>query len=330
MNTVMHWGPTLGTIFMASLVEFVEALTIVLAVVATRGWRVALAGAAAALAALAAMLAALGPTLLRLPLAPMQFVVGLLTLLFGMRWLIKACLRAAGVLAPSDEAARYARHADALQAAGRKGRLARHDLEGFLVSFQGVAIEGLEVVFIVLAVGTAGLTPGLAFLAAVAALLVVVAAGGILHRPLTRLPENTLKLVVAVTLCALGTCWTGEGMGLDWPGDDGAVLWLAACFLALAAAGTGLARGAARPPTGQQTPRRSRSGRRRLPALVRKLSTLLTGDWRVALAVLGWVGVIRGLQTPVHAGTWVALGLPAGLGVIMLLALFMQARSGGH
>lgn len=241
---LVHGWPSIAAAFMASLVEFVEALTIVLAVGAARGWREALSGSVCAVVVLAGIVALVGPALLRVPLDSMQLLIGLLALLFGMRWLRKAILRAAGVIALHDEARAFARQSELLARAGPTpgGRI---DALAFATAFQGVLLEGVEVVFIVVAIGTAEshfLPPSLG---AGAALLLVVALGAVLHQPLLRIPENTLKFAVGVLLCAFGAFWVGEGLGLQWPGEDWAIAGLAIAFLLLALACMPLARRAA-------------------------------------------------------------------------------------
>src|SRR5262247_1115798 len=228
-----HAGPSVMAAFLASLVEFVEALTVVLAVGATRGWRPALAGAGVALLTLAILVITLGPALARIPLATVQIVVGTLLLLFGLRWLRKAILRAAGIIALHDETAAYAAETDLLRHSPRRF-LAGWDTIAVTASFKIVMLEGIEVVFIVIAIGAVSglLVP--ASLGAAAALLVVIALGVALHRPLARIPENTLKFLVGVLLSAFGAFWVGEGAGLAWPGEDWSVLGLIAAFLALA------------------------------------------------------------------------------------------------
>lgn len=228
-----HAGPSVLAAFLASLVEFVEALTVVLAVGATRGWRAALTGAGAALLTLAVLIVALGPALARIPLTTVQLVVGTLLLLFGLRWLRKAILRAAGIIALHDEAAAYAAETDLLRRSPRRV-LAGLDTIAVTASYKIVMLEGIEVVFIVIAIGAVGglLVP--AGLGAGAALLLVVALGVVLHRPLARIPENTLKFLVGVLLSAFGAFWVGEGAGVTWPGQDWSILGLIAAFLAVA------------------------------------------------------------------------------------------------
>ena len=219
--------------FLASLVECVEALTVVLAVGVMRGWRSALAGCAMGLLVLLLLVALLGHALARVSLHGFQLAVGALLLLFGMRWLRKAVLRAAGVLALHDEEAIYRREMQALGGLG--SAVAGLDKLAFAVTFKSTVLEGVEVVFIVLAIG-AGRADLLwpASLGALAALLVVAALGVVLHRPLARVPENALKFAVGVLLCTFGTYWAGEGMGYAWPGADGAIPALAFAFLAVA------------------------------------------------------------------------------------------------
>ena len=204
--------------FLASLVEFVEALTVVLAVGATRGLRSALYGSLAAVATLVLVVALFGPALGRVPLSALQLVVGVLLLLFGLRWLRKAILRYAGTIALHDESAIYAKQVNALGDAPPAAR--RIDRIGFAVAYTAVALEGLEVVFIVIAVGASGaaLLPAIAG-AAVAGAIVIVA-GALLAAPLARVPENALKLCVGIMLSAFGTFWTGEGAGVVWPAED--------------------------------------------------------------------------------------------------------------
>jgi uncharacterized membrane protein len=227
-------GTTVVASFLASLVECVEALTVVLAVGSVRGWRSALAGAGGALAVLGAVVAVLGPELKRIPLRAIQFVVGTMILLFGLRWLRKAILRAAGRIPLHDEAAAFAKNTEAM----RSGVAERHgalDRVALAAAFNITMLEGTEVVFIVIALGAGGtglLLP--ASLGAAAALLFVAGLGVALHRPLARVPENTLKFVVGVLLSGFGTFWVGEGAGFAWPGEDLAIPALVAAYLAIA------------------------------------------------------------------------------------------------
>lgn len=225
--------------FLASLVEFVEALTIVLAVGVTRGWRAALLGVVAGAALLFVMVAIFGPALALVPIATLQLVIGVLLILFGLRWLRKAILRAAGAIALHDEERIFERERASLAAAGAP---APFDVTGFLVSFKAVVLEGLEVVFIVIAVGaTAGALLPASLGAALAGVLVIGLGFGA-SAPLSRVPENALKFFVGVMLSSFGTFWTGEAIGVSWPGADWSILGLVATYLAIALATAAYAR----------------------------------------------------------------------------------------
>ena len=233
--------PAMAAAFLASLVEAVEALTIVLAVATVRGWRPAGLGAFAGLVALAIIVFALGPLLDLVPLHLLQLVIGILLLLFGMRWLRKAILRAAGVIPLHDEATAFATETAELRDQARRHE-ARLDWLAALASFKAVLLEGLEVVFIVIALsaGRGILVPASA--GALAACVLVAGIGTIVHRPLARVPENTLKFAVGVMLSAFGVFWTGEGLGVDWPGADLAIAVFAALFLAVSGAAVAMLR----------------------------------------------------------------------------------------
>ena len=221
MSTLTPILSTITAAFLASFVEVVEAFTIVLAVGVTRSWRPALTGAALALALLAALVLAFGPLLALVPIALLQFVVGVLLILFGMRWLRKAILRSTGVIALHDEGIAFSRETSALQ---QQANDRRADYLAAVASFKAVLLEGIEVVFIVIAVGAAHGQTLYASLGALAAFVLVMLIGLVLHRPLTRVPENSLKFVVGVMLTSFGIFWTGEGIGADWPGADLALL----------------------------------------------------------------------------------------------------------
>jgi uncharacterized membrane protein len=224
-----HAWPSATAAFLASLVEFVEALTVVLAVGTVRGWRGALLGAGAAAAVLLLAVLLLGPLLTDIPLHTVQLVIGALLLLFGMRWLRKAILRAAGIIPLHDEEAAFAKESAKLHSLGIGGRW---DKVGVATAFKITLLVGLEVVFIVIAVGAGGsglLVP--AGLGALAAMLVVIALGVLVHRPLSAIPENMFKFIVGVLLSAFGAFWAGEGIGLAWPGEDWSIPGLAVGFL---------------------------------------------------------------------------------------------------
>ncbi|HEY5086997.1 MAG TPA: hypothetical protein VII66_06570, partial [Gemmatimonadaceae bacterium] len=211
----LHASTAFVAAFLASLVECVEALTIVLAVGTTRGWRASLLGAGASAIFLAILVAIFGPALGRVPITTLQLVVGILLLLFGIRWLRKAILRAAGVISIHDEAKIYERETALMREAGALRR-ARFDTIAFVACFKAVTLEGLEVTFTVLAIGAGG-SLLVASLGAVLAALLVIALGIVLHRPLSRVPENTLKYIVGIMLTAFGIFWIGEGLGFPWP-----------------------------------------------------------------------------------------------------------------
>jgi uncharacterized membrane protein len=234
-------APAISAAFAASLVEVVEAFTIVLAVATLRGWRPAGLGTVAALAVLGLAVLVLGPLLNQVPIEVLQIVVGVLLLLFGIGWLRKAALRAAGVIPLHDEDAIFTRETSQLS-----DEAARHssslDWIAGLAAFKAVLLEGLEVVFIVIAVGAGRglLVP--ASLGALAACILVLAIGAAVHRPLSRVPENTLKFGVGVMLSSFGVFWTGEGLGVAWPGSDLALFAFAALFLTAGLAAAALAR----------------------------------------------------------------------------------------
>lgn len=215
---------------LATAVEMVEALTIVLAVGVTRGWRAALVGAGAAVLLLGGVILAFGPLLVRIPLDGLRVVIGGLLLVFGLQWLRKAILRSSGYKALHDEDAAYAAEQAAAVAAphSRTG----FDAYSFAVAFQGVLLEGLEVAFIVLTFGASQHRVALSAITAVVTALAVATAGFFIRRPLSRVPENSLKFVVGVLLTTFGCFWSAEGAGVRWPGSDGAIPFL---LLAVAA-----------------------------------------------------------------------------------------------
>jgi uncharacterized membrane protein len=241
---MMWWttaAPAISAAFTASLVEAVEAMTIVLAVAAVRGPRPAALGTAAGLLCLGLIIAVFGPVLNRIPIHTLQLGVGVLLLLFGTRWLRKAILRAGGIIPLHDEALAYTAETAHLQEQVRR-RERRLDWLGAVTSFKAVMIEGLEVVFIVIAVGAGRGLLAAASLGALAACVLVVLTGVALRRPLAQVPENTLKFGVGVMLSAFGVFWAGEGMGVAWPGEDLAIPALALCFLAAGLATVSLLR----------------------------------------------------------------------------------------
>lgn len=227
-----------GSAFLGSAVESTEALTIVLAVGLTRGWRAPLAGTVAALIALAILVVFFGQLIVtRVPEFALKLLVGTLLLLFGLRWLHKAVLRSAGVVAMHDEESAYRQTVEEL-----RGAAARQDWIGFVLALKGVFLEGLEVVFIVIAVGGTGVGLPYAVAGGLAAMAVVAVAGVVVRKPLARVPENTLKYAVGILLTSLGTFWAAEGMGARWPLDFVSIAGLAVAYLAASRLAVGLIR----------------------------------------------------------------------------------------
>ena len=256
-------------VFLASAVESVEALTIIVAAGVSRGWRSALEGMAVALAVLIVLVGALGPALVYLvPIAVLRAVVGTLLLVFGLQWLRKAVLRAVGLKAKHDEDAIFQEHVEALSGgsggsggtdgsggrgvpAGGAGR-PRRDPQGFVVAFKGTFLEGLEVAIIVLGLGGGDHELGVASAAAGAAILVVAGIGLVVARQLAGVPENTMKTVVGLMLVSFGTFWAGEGLGVRWPGNDLAIIVLVGAYAVVTWALVQLLRAGARSVTGER------------------------------------------------------------------------------
>jgi uncharacterized membrane protein len=242
-GTGMHdWLVGLAA-FLASSVEMVEALTIVLAVGMTRGWRSTSYGVAVALAALAVVVACLGPALTQIPIDTLRVVVGTILLAFGLQWLRKAILRASGLKALHDEDAIFRNEVGHAREAGRSSR---HDWYAFTVAFKGVFLEGLEVAFIVVSVGSSQGNVGVAAFGALAALIVVAVVGAFVHAPLSRVPENSLKFGVGIMLTSFGVFWSGEGAGVSWPGGEAAIVGVLVFVTVLAFVLTGVLRSAER------------------------------------------------------------------------------------
>lgn len=222
------------TSFLASAVEAVEALTIVLAVGITRGWRTSLTGVALALVALAVVVAALGPALVHyVPLDALRVLVGALLLIFGLQWLRKAILRASGLKAHRDEELAF--QSDVVRLSGETRNRKGIDWTGFVLSFKGVFLEGLEVAFIVITFGASSGRLGLSATGALIAVVLVALVGVAVHRPLSRVPENVIKFAVGLMLTAFGTFWGGEGLGMEWAVGD-ATIPLLVVFYGVAAA----------------------------------------------------------------------------------------------
>jgi uncharacterized membrane protein len=206
-----------GAVFLACAVEMVEALTIVLAVGHTRGWRSAFEGTGAALIVLAALVAAFGPALVHVPISVLRLVVGGVLLIFGMQWLRKAILRSSGLKAKHDEDEIYRAKVAELQSLGST---VNRDRVAFVMAFKGVFLEGLEVVITVLTLGTSDHRLGLAAIVAAVAVVLVGAVGVVVAKQLSNVPENAMKMAVGILLVSYGTFWTGEGLKVKWPGND--------------------------------------------------------------------------------------------------------------
>jgi uncharacterized membrane protein len=216
--------PLVLTVFVACAVEAIEALTIVLASGLTREWRSTFQGMAVALAVLAAVVGVLGPTITLLPLTALRLVVGALLAIFGLQWLRKAILRAAGYKALHDEASAFLREVAAAKAAPEVRKRGISDWYAFTLSFKGVLLEGLEVVFIVITFGDNQHNLGAAIIGAAAAVVVVSVTGIAVRAPLAKVPENAMKFAVGIMLTSFGSFWGAEGAGVRWPGNDGALL----------------------------------------------------------------------------------------------------------
>ena len=218
--------PLILTVFVACVVEAVEALTIVLAAGITREWKSTFQGMGAALVVLAVITAVVGPAIGHLPLTPLRLVVGALLAVFGLQWLRKGVLRATGYKSLHDEASAYLREVTAAEAADKEVRRGVSDWYAFTLAFKGVLLEGLEVVFIVITFGVNQKNVGAAVIGAAAAIIVVTITGIAVKAPLTKVPENWMKLAVGVMLTSFGTFWGAEGAGVAWPGNDAALLVL--------------------------------------------------------------------------------------------------------
>ncbi len=234
----MQWA-ILAATFLASAVEFVEAFTIVLVVGVSINWRSSLVGAFAAAATLALLVATLGVALVQfVPIDILRLAVGIILILFGLKWLKKAILRYSGLKALHDEEAIFEENRAELRARG-KVIAPRFEPFGIALSYKSVLLEGLEVAFIVITFGSSATTStcsttcgiGSAAIGAVVAGILVILAGLLVRAPLTKVPENTLKFVVGVMLTTFGTFWAGEGFGVVWPYTDAFLLALAAIYL---------------------------------------------------------------------------------------------------
>ena len=315
------------SVLLASAVEAVEALTIVLAVGTSRSWPSALGGVGTAAAALAAIVVALGPALTSLPIDALRVVVGGLLLTFGLQWLRKAILRSAGLKAKHDELNAYRQEVAAARAAEQQPP--GFDAYSFAIAFKGVLLEGLEVAFIVLTLGANQHRVGLAAAAAALAILVVILAGVLARAPLARVPENMIKFAVGVMLSSFGIFWGAEGSGAHWPGGDAALLTIVpgVLFAALAIASSARRRAerrASRPRAPASVHRGEQPvvpvGSRRAPAFLLAVREFIVGDdWRIALAVVLALALTALIAAAGLPAWWV---LPSA--VLALLALSIR------
>jgi uncharacterized membrane protein len=303
-----------ASVFLASAVEAVEALTVVLAVGSTRSWESSLLGAAAALVGLAALVAVFGRALIEVPIDVLRTFVGAFLLLFGLQWLRKAILRAAGVLAIHDEELAYRRETESARAAGSAGPGIDH--YSLAISFKAVLLEGLEVALIVITFGASQHRVGLAALAAGASIVAVTALGFALRTPLARVPENALKLTVGVSLTAFGTFWGAEGVGARWPAGEGALPVLIALVLASALLIASDLRRRAAAPTTSRAPTPAPAGRLRTA-----LSFFIGDDWLVA------AGVVAALALTALLATVSSAWYPMPVAMLALLWLTVARRA---
>jgi Ca2+/H+ antiporter, TMEM165/GDT1 family len=319
-------APSMLASFMASLVEFVEALTIVLAVGVVRGWRSALFGAAAGVALLAVLVLTLGNSLSGVPLPILQVAIGVLLLMFGLRWLRKAVLRAGGVLALHDEAESFASESERLRRRGG-GAWRTLDKIAFITTFKAVMLEGIEVVFIVIALGAGGSLLVPASVGAAIALMVVLVLGVWLHRPLAKVPENALKFGVGVMLAAFGTFWVGEGIGLQWPGADAAILFLMAVFLLVALGLVEVSRRMNRGAAAERSKAHSGAPVAAAAGVATELWGLFVDDGWLAAGVLIWVFVAWALEARVPiASAGACLVFTSAMPLLLALSVIRRAR----
>jgi uncharacterized membrane protein len=210
--------------FLAAAIEVIEMVAIVVAVGVTRSWRVALLGASAGLVLLAVLIGVLGTALRGVPLKPVRLVVGALLLAFGSQWLRK------GILLVSRDGWATGIGEQSVDEHVPPG----FDWTGFVLSLKGVSLEGLEVAVIVVAFGAASRAIGSAAIGAAASVLIVGALGLASYRLVARIPRRALQLFVGGMLITFGTFWAGEGLSVNWPGAELALLWLGAVYVAAA------------------------------------------------------------------------------------------------
>jgi len=317
--------PTVLASFMASLVEFVEALTVVLAVGSVRGWKSALNGTMAALLTLIFLVLVLGRSLRLVPIFLLQVGIGLLLLLFGLRWLRKAILRTAGIIPLHDEDQAFEKKKSTLRASAPAG--VRWDPVAFSTAYKIVMLEGIEVVFIVIALGSRGSLILPAAIGAAAALGSVVLLGLAIHRPLSRVPENTLKFAVAILLSAFGTFWVGEGIGIGWPAQDWSLLALGVFYLVAGRLLVVLVRIPSHTATvtARSVPPSARP--RVVTRIYKELVAIFVDDAWLAAGTVAWVGLCAVVANALSIAAAIgAVIFPAGLALILYISSARGAR----
>ena len=328
--------------FLACAVEAVEATTIVLAAATARDGRSAAAGTISALAVLAVIVLIAGPSIQLLPIGVLRLIVGALLLVFGLQWLRKAITRASGDKPLHDEEAIYRRTVTTSQGVERRARFGVSDGYAFVLSFKGVLLEGLEVVFIVVTFGSSAHQLGVAAIAAGAAVLVVAALGFAVRGPLSRIPENSLKFIVGVLLTTFGIFWSAEGAGAVWPGSDLALLVVVVFVAALSAVSVLVLRvrrrrrvlvaaGAAASSTVPAAPASAPasapvSAPHAPPGALKRFGLfwydyLVGDDWQIAVGVVLAL-VVTFLLVPIWSGAWLIMPL-----AVLVLMPYGVARS---
>jgi uncharacterized membrane protein len=321
-------------VFLACAVEAVEATTIVLAAATARDGRSAAAGTVAALAVLAVIVLVAGPSIQLLPLGVLRVIVGGLLLVFGLQWLRKAIARASGAKPLHDEAAIYRRTVANSEGVERRARFGVTDGYAFVLSFKGVLLEGLEVVFIVVTFGSSAHQLGVAAIAAAAAVMVVAALGFAVRAPLSRIPENSLKFIVGVLLTTFGIFWSAEGAGASWPGSDLALLAVAVFVAALSAVSVVVVQVGRRQRANvavraSAAPASPLAQSPNPPGALKRFGLfwydyLVGDDWQVAVGVVLAI-VLTVLLAPIWAAAWVIM--PLAVLVLMPYGLARSLRS---
>ena len=320
-------------VFLACAVEAVEATTIVLAAATARDGRSAAAGTVAALLLLALIVLVAGPSIQLLPIGVLRLIVGALLLVFGLGWLRKAIARASGAKPLHDEDAIYRRTVATSEGVERRARFGVSDGYAFVLSFKGVLLEGLEVVFIVVTFGSSAHQLGVAAIAAAAAVILVAALGFAVRGPLSRIPENTLKFIVGILLTTFGIFWSAEGAGAVWPGADLALLALVVFVAALSAVSVLVLRARRRQrvlvaaaPAASSAPDTAPASPMRQPGALKRFGLfwydyLVGDDWQIAVGVVVAL-VLTFLLAPIWSGAWLIMPL-----AVLVLTPYGVART---